>query len=329
MAKGQGFAETPRAGPLDAADGRDRRRQPPLIGPLDPVLALALPILAGLAWTVPERLWPAITASLKPFQVLDLSARPKDTARRIEAVLGERDIAIPPRRLLGVLARENLRAQLHLLRSLRPGGGWRPVIGLEGTERIESALDQGRGALLWVGHFVHASLVVKMALCRAGHRLHHLSRPRHGYSSSRLGIRYLNALVRAAEDRHLAERVPLADDNPVAAVRTLRHRLGDNRPVSISARDDSKHPCRVPFLSGHLVLASGAADLAHATGAPLLPVFCVRDQAGFRVIVEAPLTVDRALSRRQSSWRVARDLAAATERHVLDHPGQWLGWPHL
>ena len=91
MAKGQGFAETPRAGPLDAADGRDRRRQPPLIGPLDPVLALALPILAGLAWTVPERLWPAITASLKPFQVLDLSARPKDTARRIEAVLGERD----------------------------------------------------------------------------------------------------------------------------------------------------------------------------------------------------------------------------------------------
>ena len=68
IAKGLGFAESQRTGPGDSAEGRDGRLKAPLIGPLDPVLALGLPILAGLAWTIPERRWPALSASLEPFQ---------------------------------------------------------------------------------------------------------------------------------------------------------------------------------------------------------------------------------------------------------------------
>jgi lauroyl/myristoyl acyltransferase len=200
---------------------------------------------------------------------------------------------------------------------------------MTGRERVDAALARGRGAVLWVGHFAYASLLAKVAWHEAGLAVSHLSHPRHGFSGSRFGMAVLNRLVRRVEDRYLGERVTMAPASPVAALRTLERRLRDNRVVSISARDTARRPLRVAFLDGEIALAGGAIDLAHRTGAALLPAFAVKDGDGFVVVVEGPILVDRSLARGAAVGEAARAYAALLERHVLRHPDQWLGWAHL
>ena len=79
--------------------------------------------------------------------------------------------------------------------------------------------------------------MTKIALHRAGYRIVHLSHPRHGFSSSSFGVRYLNPVHRRAEDRYLAERVVLSLASPVGAMRTLMQRLKSNGVVTVTVRD--------------------------------------------------------------------------------------------
>ncbi|MFQ5955374.1 MAG: hypothetical protein ACE5JZ_09960, partial [Kiloniellales bacterium] len=76
--------------------------------------------------------------------------------------------------------------------------------------------------------------------------------------------------------------------------------------------------------------ATGAADLAHATKAALLPVFPVREPEGhYRVVIEPPLVVRRDLPRREASDLALREYTARLAPYVLAYPGQWRGWLHL
>ena len=180
--------------------------------------------------------------------------------------------------------------------------------------------EEGRGAILWIGHFVHGDLVAKMAFDRAGLAVNHLSHPRHGFSSSRFGMNCLNRVKTAAEDRHLASRVLLDDSRPTAAMKTLRRCLKHNGVVSISVRGADRNSQSVRCLDGEISIARGAARLARATGAALLPVFPVRNgDGGFTVHVEAPLDLENAEA----------GYAGRLEHHILAYPGQWLGWFHL
>ncbi len=97
--------------------------------------------------------------------------------------------------------------------------------------------------------------------------------------------------------------------------------------MSISVHPAAQTPLRVPFLNGTVTIATGAPDLAYATGAPVLPVFTVRDATGtFVVTVEPPLHIVEGASRRESSERVVRRYVERLAHYVVRHPGQWLGW---
>ena len=85
------------------------------------------------------------------------------------------------------------RGGLQVLRGLLPGG-WHPKIVLEGRDRLDAMLARGKGAVLWMAHFVFAATVVKMALHGAGYRLATLSRPEHGFSKTRFGMTMLNPI---------------------------------------------------------------------------------------------------------------------------------------
>ena len=167
-------------------------------------------------------------------------------------------------------------------------------------------------------------------LHRAGYAVSHLSHPRHGFSSTRFGMRCLNPVHTRAEDRYLRERVRLSPDAAGAALATLGDRLGGNGVVSISVRGDSRRPAMVLFLGGEIRIAVGAPVLAHKSAAALLPVFPLRTgEDGFTVFVEPALEIDPALDRRVAVADALGRYARLLERYVLDYPGQWLGWFHL
>ena len=326
--KGTGSAATGRA-------GRDRTSNVAEGVVVKPVTAKDLAILAALpvsfvvAWTLPEPLWRGVARASSPLAARAIRTKLQPTIERIEGLLGARQMACSPMAVVQESIAGHVEEYLQVLREYRPRG-WRPDIRLEGRSHIDDALARGRGVVLWVGFFSFAGLVAKKALCREGIRTSHLSHPGHGFSRSRFGMLYLNRLRMRIEDRYLNERVMLSLDGATGALRQLHRRLRRNEVVSVTVRERAERPSMVPFLDGTIRLATGAADLAYATGAALLPVFPVREAQGhFRVVVEPPLEVRQHLARRESSDLALRDYAARLTPFVLDYPGQWRGWLHV
>jgi lauroyl/myristoyl acyltransferase len=214
-----------------------------------------------------------------------------------------------------------------VLKSYRPDR-WAPAVRTVNFERVEQARQSGRGVILWFAHAFHGHLGAKVAFRRAQRQP--VSRPIHGFSSTKFGVRYLNWLQRLVEDRHLAERIQLPLEGQNAALNIVIRRLRANSVVSITAQRGTGRTVDAPFLDGRLVLAPGGPALAHITSATLLPVFAFRDESGVIDVTVEPLIEVAADAPRNSTVAAAvRRYAAVLEPYVLRYPGQWLGWPQL
>ncbi len=295
----------------------------------DVSVLVGAPMLAGFAWFVPERYWPGIARALGPLAVSGLTPDPRATEGLIRRALAARQPAVSARDILRNMASEGILTFLQVLRSYR-WDRWTPAVRIAHVERVSEALQAGRGVILWVVHAFHGRLAAKVAFRLAGLSVSHLSSPIHGFSSTRFGVRYLNRLQTAAEDRHLAERILLPLEGQNAALNIVVRRLRANRIVSVTALRGAARTVGVPFLDGRLLLAPGAPALAHMTGATVLPVFAFRGETGVvEVTVEPPIEIAADTPRDEAVARAVRHYAAVLEPYVLRYPGQWLGWPEL
>lgn len=296
------------------------------ISAADIAVLIALPALTCFAWLCPARSWQWICRGLAPIAAHFLSRQGLSPVQRVQQRLGDRRLSSAADMITREALAGRIEQSLQILRDYRPGGWW-PPIRLVGVEHIEAARNQSKGAILWDSNFASNGLVTKMALHRAGIAVSHLSSVGHGFTSTRFGMLVLNRVWTTIEERYLRERAVLSLEGPVAAMRLLYRRLRDNGIVSISVHSAAQTPLKVPFLNGTVTIATGAPDLAYATGAPVLPVFTVRDATGtFVVTVEPPLDIVEGASRRESSERVVRRYVERLAHYVVRHPGQWLGW---
>ena len=209
--------------------------------------------------------------------------------------------------------------------------GWAPEMRLEGEEHLTAALVRGKGAILWVAHFCFNTQVTKMSLKAGGYRVSHLSRPDHGFSSSRFGIRHLNPVRWNAELKYLDQRIIIDRAHPGSSLRKAKTVLDDNRVVSITAGAwEGHHVARGPLLNCRLSLATGAPDLAQRTGAALLPVITTRiaGSKAFRVMIGGPLST-KLEDKAEAICAATAGFLAALEIAVLESPDQWRGWKYL
>ena len=219
----------------------------------------------------------------------------------------------------------SLEMTLQILALHRPGRGWRPRIHMQGLDTLAAALRRGSGAILWISDFVYRPLIVPLALRQAGFAAIHLSRPEHGFSVSPFGIRFLNPLWTAVENRFLAERVVIENNDASAALKTLRERLAGNEIVSITVAETGRRTLDTKFLQGRLRVATGPVHLARTSGAPLLPITAVRHEDGsYEVSIGQPLDVGGSDEPPYSA--AVRAYAAMLEPFVRRHPDQWNGW---
>ena len=284
-----------------------------------------LPLLTALAWAMSEGGWNLVGNALAPLAA-PFSAGSRNLAQCIGRLLELQEGAAGGARILREMLAHQVEETLQLLACHRPGG-WRPVTELRGTNHLLKALAGGNGAVLWIGNAAFASLTVKVALHDAGFRLHHLSHPRHGFSATRLGMRWLNPIRTGIEARYLGRRVVLpltGNAGPVLA--RLVDCLQDGGIVSVTAGSASLRPITVPFLTGSLRLAPGAPGLAQRAGAALLPVFTSREALDRHVVtIERPLPIPLGIGNEYPE-SLARAFAQRLESHVRRCPGLWFGW---
>jgi lauroyl/myristoyl acyltransferase len=199
---------------------------------------------------------------------------------------------------------------------------------LDGEENLKRALEQGKGAILWIAPFVFYSGPTKIALKRKGYTVSHLSSPLHGFSGTRYGIAFLNRIQCIPEDRNIKERIVFDRNAPATAMRRLMRVLKAGEVVSIAAAStEGLEMIEAPFFGGITPIAVGAPRLAGLTGAPLLPMFAVREPDGrFRITIEAPIALDPRQSSDQRCVAAAVAFFQRLEPWVRHYPEQWRGW---
>lgn len=306
--------------------GSEKPDKLPLFLAKDLLIFIGIFVLWIISWCLPKRFWDNFCRSAGPINANTMLSNLADNQKRIRETLGNRSLPLTAKELQIKVASEDIYAATVLLRDYRPGGQALEMI-IHGREYLDQALQDGKGAVLWGAYFVYGPFVQKKALHKAGYQISHLSHPHHGYSKSTFGEYFLNPIPTTAEKKYLKQRVVMSHNSATAATRTLKRELKNNGIVSITARTKTIKPVRTPFMDGHIMLATGAADLAYSSGAALIPVFPVRDKDGkFHVYLESPLHIDRTVKRQDASDSALRQFSSKLEDYALKYPEQWLGW---
>lgn len=285
-------------------------------------IAAKMPLWMALAWAVPQPQWSGVARLL--------AGDSPSLAERIKA--SRLDSLQEPAAIAAALEANRVEHAFQYFREYRPGG-WRFPSTVEGLEYLAEARRAGRGVVLWMAHFVFQALAAKKLLAERGFRVHHLSRPEHGFSKTAFGIRVLNPLRVAAENRYLASRVLIQETAGRSTGERLRALLREGHAVSITAGAwEGRHIAHVPFLGGRYPLATGAPALAHAEGAALIPVFCWRGAARdghLTLRIDRPIDMPADIARAEA---IDRALCQFMERHedvVRTAPSEWRGWSYL
>lgn len=285
---------------------------------------LRLPVFVFVSLFVPEKRWRSVCLWLErlkraPESRRDVGDQPdlaafgiagREDRLRVDAMRSEHNIQIVREWLVG----------------------WRPEIELLGAEHLDAAREQGRGAVLWIAHFAFNALAAKMVFAKAGFDVFHVSRPEHGFSKSRFGILFLNPIRTGVELRHAAGRIVIDRANPAASMNEARRLLRQGKFASITAGAwEGELLVRARIGQSAIEFAGGAPRLARIAGAPLLPVFVVRDDSTgkIRVTVENPIDLDRSQDKAELIQSAAQDFADRHLAYLKASPHQWRDWGKL
>jgi len=302
--------------PANGGDAPDIRRRR-LISPRDIAMVFYLAALLVPAWTLPDR-WLTLPGRLIALTTVRMRpARTRRDAARLRRLFGERMPASATRLHTEILTNAHVHTMLYL-RALRPGG-WTPTTHVEGAEHLRSALNDGRGVVVWTAPLSYDGLMTKVALSAAGAPPGHLSHLYHYLSDSRFGVRFLNGLVRHVEARYIADRFVMRPEGATAALRGLREHVARNGVVTVTGIGGAGgRMYTAALLDGTIELPTSAPELARRAGACLVSATTVRNDDGSFVTYVDPLAAG-ASDRGRADAAAFADIIA---RRILEHPGQ-------
>lgn len=168
-----------------------------------------------------------------------------------------------------------------------------PPISLDGVAALQQALGEGHGAVVWVLPTRMSDVLSKAALAAAGIRATHLSRRSHGaWRSPRVGP-WLNQRLRNVEDRYLAGRIMIGDDNGPGPLRALVRTLQAGGCVTIRLGEGASTVLSLPFIGGSIRIPDGPVRLSRTARAPLFTLAVLPASRGrWRTVFAGPYPAD-------------------------------------
>jgi hypothetical protein len=161
---------------------------------------------AALASALPSRTWPAVARFTAMLRYRRKRAKGYAAyAEAMRAVLGIDDGSRCEalfREYLEMAARRRMMFTIDEFARRR-----NPPVEVHGAEALQTALDRGRGAIIWTSPFTFQTLAGKRALFEQGFRPIQISDTHHGFSATSFGNVAINPALRRAEDRYLKERI--------------------------------------------------------------------------------------------------------------------------
>ena len=192
-------------------------------------------------------------------------------------------------------------------------------VTIDGKEHLDRALERGKGVILVSAHFGNFPLML-LRLAQEGYTMNAIIRPARDQEiekyffkqRSQLGLNTLYSQPRKA-----------CVDNTIRALRN--HELVF---IPLDQNFGSGAGVFVEFFGQQAATATGPVIFAQRTGAPILPVFIIREKADqHRIIIEPELTLEeRANDDEMVHVNVAK-ITKLIESYIRRYPHEW-GWMH-
>ncbi|MBI3322053.1 MAG: mitochondrial fission ELM1 family protein [Candidatus Omnitrophica bacterium] len=183
------------------------------------------------------------------------------------------------------------------------------------ADRLERALAKGKGAIFITGHFGNWELIS-------------LTGALHGYPTSVLarqqGWPRLNKMLTEFRESKGCRMV-----NKGFPMRDLIRSLKEGKIIGIlSDQDGGPNGVLAPFFGRPASTAPGAVALGISTGAPIIPVFMVRQEGPLHsLVLEEPLAVPAQGELEDRVKAGVTAYLAVLEKYVRRYPDHWL-WLH-
>ncbi len=187
------------------------------------------------------------------------------------------------------------------------------ILTLEGREHLDAAFSDGKGVLLITGHFGNWELMARY-LCLLGYPI--------------------AVIAREADDKGTTELITMLRERSGYrvfprgnAARLVLKALRANEAVGILP-DQNAGDVFVEFFGQKAGSVAGPAVFHLRTGAPLVPLFCVRlPNDHHRVEILPPMRFQPTGDTQADSQGVMQALHDVLEQYVRRYPDQWL-WLH-
>jgi len=269
-------------------------------------------LLSRLVGLLPARWLSGLGAALGWLAFSVLRVRRRVTLDNLHRALG-----LPPGECVEVAARvyrHLCTGALELLRVHRMSRlQAEEVLGAEGAGRLRAHLAAGRGVLVLGAHLGQWDLLA-CAAARCGFTVNVVTRD--------IKATWLNRYWMEQRQACGVRLLP-ASGSARAIVAALRR----NEMVALVLDQHEPGGAIIPFFERPAATATGLARLALGTKAPVVPVFLLREGAGFRLLVEEPVQLRPTGDRQRDVLDGTARLAQVVEAQVRACPDQWL-WLH-
>ena len=182
---------------------------------------------------------------------------------------------------------------------------------------LDEALAKGTGAILVSPHFGNWELG-GLGLADLGYKVTVLTfrEPDEKVTDQRRRVREERGIGVVYVDRD--------DPSPLAIIEAVNALRRNEVLCLIGDRDGSSNTVTVDFFGRPTPLPAGAAYLALATGAPILPVFVPLERGRYATLMDEPIFVTARPGDNQVAVRDAiQRLARVFERYIRQYPDQW------
>jgi len=189
------------------------------------------------------------------------------------------------------------------------------MVTFRGLEHLERCLEEGKGAVLFTGHFGSWELL-GAALAAAGYPVHFLV----GEQSNKLVDGLMNRL-------RSAQRIGIVTRSN--ALKKVLRLLARNQFVALLADQDARASgVFVDFLGQPASTFRGPALFALRRGAPVVPGFIIRRGATRHLaIIEEPLWPREDLGEEEAVRELTQRYTSVLEAYIRRHPDHYF-WPH-
>lgn len=189
------------------------------------------------------------------------------------------------------------------------------IIDVEGVDNLDLALKEGKGVIVISGHFGNWELLSPYFAYK-GYPANIVARPIY-YEKYNEWILFLR--------RSMGVNVIFRSDSP----KKLLGLLKKNELVGILPDQDidSIEGIFIDFFGKKAYTPTAPVKIALAAGAPIVPIFIVRNKKRHTVVVEEPIRIEKTGNKEDTVLYYTQKWSELVESYIRRYPEQWV-WMH-